>query len=156
MNRFAFLTCLPFCFCWTCTLCCPPFLLLGVYGSVIWLVTRDHPLACAFVCWLQTPAPDVTTPTPSPGHAGVELGGASFEYADQVTPEHAGKGHHRSISQQSIDRFSMQRSTDDDISGDETDSSGDAGGPVRFVFWVGGEVVFFPPCSRLKESQESS
>lgn len=74
-------------------------------------------------------SPDVTTPTPSPGHAGVELGEASFEYADQVTPEHAGKGHHRSISQQSIDRFSMQRSTDDDISGDETDSSGDAGGP---------------------------
>ena len=39
-----------------------------------------------------------------------------------MTSSHC-SGHHRSVSQHSIDRFSLQRSTDDDISGAESDSS---------------------------------
>lgn len=65
-----------------------------------------------------------TTPTPT-----LELGGGGpkegFAFGSDM------KGHHRSISQHSIDRFSLQRSTDDDVSGAESDSSSSFADEVR-------------------------
>ena len=65
-----------------------------------------------------------TTPTPT-----LELGGGGpkegFAFGSDM------KGHQRSISQHSIDRFSLQRSTDDDVSGAESDSSSSFADEVR-------------------------